>query len=371
MGKAAKFIVILCLSVIIVCMTAWASLAIFYSNVADETMRTNIAIGFACCTAAAFLFIRKRLRTLIGFLIVFCLIVAWWLTIKPSNERDWQKDVAVLPYAIIQDNQITIRNIRNLTYRTETDFDIHYYDKTFDLNALDSVDLIAVYWMGDAIAHIMMSFGFQEKDFVAFSIETRKEKREGYSTIKGFFKQYELIYIAGDERDLIRVRTDYRNPQEDVYLYRLKLDRGRAQKLFMEYIRQINDMKKRPIWYNTLSTNCTTNIAMHIRTFSDHIRYNWKILLSGYAPLYAYEIGALDTSLPFAELKKLSYINPRAHGIGNDPEFSKKIREGLPLPGPVSSVRTPFSTQLNKTYQWGLSRLSLLQSVSGWSHHPD
>jgi len=332
MGKTIKFFGILFLSIIIVCMTAWASLAIFYSNLAEETTRTNIAIAYAACTIAAFLFIKKRAWTLIGYLIVFCLIVAWWLNIKPSNDRNWQPDVAVLHYAIIQDNQITIRNIRNLTYRTETDFDAHYYDKTFDLNALDSVDLIAVYWMGDAIAHIMMSFGFQGKDFVAFSIETRKEKGEGYSTIKGFFKQYELIYIVGDERDLIRVRTDYRNPQEDVYLYRIRFNRDRAQKLFMEYIRQINDMKKKPVWYNTFTTNCTTNIVMHIKTFTQNIHYNWKILLSGYTPQYAYERGALDTRLPFDELKKLSHINPKAHIIGNDPEFSKKIRDGLPKP---------------------------------------
>jgi len=332
MGKVLKIALVLVMFIVIACMTAWASLAIYYSNLSDDNMRTGMAIGFAACTAAAFLFIKKRLWTLIGYLIIFCLIVAWWLTIKPSNDRDWQPDVAVLPYAIIQDNIVTIKNIRNLTYRTETDFDAHYYDKTFDLNTLDSVDLIAVYWMGDAIAHIMMSFGFQGKDFVAFSIETRKEKGEGYSTIKGFFKQYELIYIAGDERDLIRVRTDYRNPQEDVYLYRIRFNRERGQKLFMEYIKQINAMKEKPVWYNTLTTNCTTNIVMHIKTFSERIRYNWKILLSGYTPLYAYERGALDTRIPFSELRKRSHVNPKAHVIGDDAAFSRKIREGLPRP---------------------------------------
>jgi hypothetical protein len=332
MGKVLKIVLVLVIVIVIACMTAWTSLAIYYSNLSDDNMRTGMAIGFAACTAAAFLFIKKRLRTIIGYLIIFCLIVVWWLNIKPSNDRNWQPDVAVLPYAIIQDNIVTIHNIRNLSYRTETDFDVQYYNKTFNLDTLDSVDLIAVYWMGDAIAHIMMSFGFQGKDFIAFSIETRKEKEEGYSTIKGFFKQYELIYIAGDERDLIRVRTDYRKPQEDVYLYRIRFNRERAQKLFMEYIKQINAMKEKPVWYNTLTTNCTTNIIMHIKTFSDRIRYNWKILLSGYTPQYAYEIGALNTSLPFAELKKKSYINPRAHVVGNDPEFSRKIREGLPWP---------------------------------------
>jgi hypothetical protein len=333
MGKTVRFITFFIISLVIAGMTAWSSLAIYYSNLPGVDLRIGMAIGFAICTAAAFLLFKKRFWTVIGFLVVFCLIVAWWLNIKPSNTRNWQPDVAVLPYATIQDNLVTIHNIRNLNYRTETDFDVNYYEKTFDLNTLDSVDLIAVYWMGDAIAHIMMSFGFQEKDFVAFSIETRKEIGEEYSTIKGFFKQYELIYIAGDERDLIRVRTDFRNPQEDVYLYRIKVNRERAQKLFMEYIKQINAMKRKPVWYNTLTTNCTTNIVMHIKTFSERMHYNWKILLSGYTPLYAYELGALDTSIPFVELKKLSHINPKAHVLGNDLEFSRKIREGLPNTG--------------------------------------
>ena len=332
MRKVIKIVLVLIIVIIIACMTAWASLAIYYSNLFSDDVRSGIAIGFAICTAAAFLLFKKRFWTAIGFLAVFCLIVVWWLSINPSNDRNWQKDVAVLPYATIQDNLVTIHNIRNLNYRTETDFDVHYYDKNFDLKTLDSVDLIAVYWMGDAIAHIMMSFGFQGKDFVAFSIETRKEIGEEYSTIKGFFKQYELTYIAGDERDLIRVRTDYRNPKEDVYLYRIRFNRERAQRLFMEYIKQINAMKKKPVWYNTLTTNCTTNIVMHIKTFSERIHYSWKILLSGYTPLYAYELGALDTRIPFLELRNASHINPKAHVIGNDPEFSRKIREGLPIP---------------------------------------
>jgi len=311
-------------------MTVWASLAICYSSLPGEAPRLAAAIGFALATIAAFLLLKNRLRTLMCFLIVFCLVVAWWLTIKPSTGRNWQEDVAVLPFANIQDNLVTIHNIRNLSYRTEADFDVHYYEKTFDVRSLDSVDLIAVYWMGDAIAHIMISFGFQGKDFVTFSIETRKEKGEAYSTVRGFFKQYELIYIAGDERDLIRVRTDYRKPPEDVYLYRLGAKPERAQRLFMEYIRQINRMRQRPEWYNTLTTNCTTDIVHHMKTIGAKIRYNWKILLSGYAPQYAYEVGALDASIPFEELRRRSYVNPKARAVGNDPEFSRKIREGLP-----------------------------------------
>lgn len=325
---AGRFLAIVALII----MTGWAVLAIYYSNLPGDYLRAGLAGLFALATLLAFILLPRRFRTLVGFLLGFALIVIWWMTIPASNNRNWQPDVAVLPYATIQGDLVTIHNIRNLQYRTETDFDARYYDKTFDLTRLHSVDLIAVYWMRDAIAHVMMSFGFQEKDFVTFSIETRKEQGEGYSTIKGFFKQFELIYIVGDERDLIRVRTDYRNPQEDVYLYRTLITRENARKLFIEYIQQINSMKESPEWYNTLTTNCTTNVVRHVRAFGGRARYTWKILLSGYAPQYAYELGALDTSIPFEELKRLSYINPKAHAIGNDPDFSRRIREGLPRP---------------------------------------
>jgi Domain of unknown function (DUF4105) len=324
--------ILVCIAAVIP-MTGWSALAIYYSNLSGDTLRIGLAGGFALLTLLAFVFLPNRKKTLLGFLSVFIVILAWWLNIPASNEREWQPDVAVLPYATIQGNMVTIHNIRNLQYRTETDYDVRHYDKTFDLNRLDAVDLLAVYWMGDAIAHVMISFGFQEQDFVAFSIETRKEQGEGYSTLKGFFKQYELIYVVGDERDLIRVRTEYRSPPENVYLYRLNVPRENARRLFMEYVRQINSMKESPEWYNTLTTNCTTNVVRHVRSFGGRARYNWKVLLSGYAPQYAYDLGALDTRLPFDELRNKSYINPKAHAIGNDPDFSRRIRERLPRPG--------------------------------------
>jgi hypothetical protein len=168
---------------------------------------------------------------------------------------------------------------------------------------------------------------------VAFSIEIRKEKTEAYSALKGFFKQYELTYVVGDERDLIGLRTSFRNPQEDVYLYRLRMLPERKRLLFLEYIKKINELKEQPEFYNTLTTNCTTNVVTHTRAYGGIIRYNWKILLSGYAPQYVYELGGLDTSRPFAELRKLSHINQRVNQAGNDKNFSVKIREGLPLTG--------------------------------------
>ncbi len=330
MASVLKYAGVFICAVVVILMTAWGALATWYSDLPGDYVRGGLAGLFVLATLLAFVFLPGRLRTLAGFLVVFAGIVVWWLIIPASNERNWQRDVAVLPYATVEGEQVTIHNIRNLNYRSETDFDVRYYDKTFDLNRLDSVDLIAVYWMGDAIAHVMVSFGFQEKNFVTFSIETRKEKGENYSTLKGFFKQYELIFIVGDERDLIRVRTDYRKPTEDVYIYRTRMPPENARKFFMEYIRQINSMKENPEWYNTLTTNCTTDVVRLIRAYGGKARYNWKVLLSGYAPLYAYDLGALDTRIPFEELRKLSYINPKARALGDDPDFSRKIRESLP-----------------------------------------
>ena len=323
--------VFICVTAVLL-MTVWGALAIWYSNLSEGYVRAGLAGLFVLATLLAFVFLSRRRRTLAGFLVVFAGILAWWLSIPASNDRNWQPDVAVLPYAVVKGEQVTIHNIRNLNYRTETDYGVRYYAKTFDLNRLDSVDLVAVYWMGDTIAHIMLSFGFQEKDFVTFSIETRKEQGEEYSTLKGFFKQYELIFIVGDERDLIRVRTDFRKPPEDVYLYRGRMTPENSRKFFMEYVRQINSMKNNAEWYNTLTTNCTTDVVRLIQGFGGRARYNWKVLLSGYAPQYAYEQGSLDTRIPFEELRKLSYINPKAVALGDDPEFSRKIRESLPRP---------------------------------------
>jgi hypothetical protein len=333
MKKFAAICAGMVILVLVTVMTVWGMLAIYYSDIPDATQRTVFAGLFGLATISAFIVLPNRRRTLICFIAAFAALIVWWSLIKPSNNRDWQKDVAVLPYAEIQGDLVTIHNIRNFTYRTEMDFDPHYYDKTFDLNKLDSVDLIAVYWMGDAIAHVMLSFGFGGTDYVAFSIEIRKDKTEAYSALKGFFKQYELTYVVGDERDLIGLRTSFRNPQEDVYLYRLRMLPERKRLLFLEYIKKINELKEQPEFYNTLTTNCTTSIITLIHAFGGEIRYNWKILLSGYTAEYAYELGRLDNSMPFTELRKRGYINQLAHEAGDDQNFSLKIREGLPLTG--------------------------------------
>ena len=292
--------------------------------------------SFRVATAGAFLGRSHRRRTLLGFGLVWAVLLGWWSTIAPSNNRDWQPDVAVLPSATVDGDRVTLHNIRNIEYRTATDFTPRYYDKTFDLRRLDSADLISSYWAGEAIAHIFGSFGFGGQEYVAISAEIRKARGQDYSTLEGFFKQYTLIYVVADERDVIRLRTTYRQPPEEVYLYRTNVPPAQVRRLFLDYVRDLNRRVTQPAFYHTLTTNCTTTILFHARASGGIARYNWKILLSGYAPAYAYEIGRLDTRLPFAELKRLSHINARTQAAGDAPDFSQRIRAGLPMPPPAS-----------------------------------
>jgi len=273
-----------------------------------------------------------------AFLALFVVVLLWWFNLAPSNDRVWQADVALLPYATITGDLVTVHNIRNLQYRSETDFTPAYYTRTYDLRQLDSVDLYAVYWMGPAIAHTIISFGFGGKDHLAVSIEARKERGEAYSSIKGFFRQYELIYIVADERDVIRLRTNYRkDPPEDVYLYGIKGSPESARKFFLDYLKSINELVDRPQFYNTLTENCTNVIWLHTLVNAGHVPFSWKILVSGYLPQYLYDMGRLDTSMPFAELEQRGHINQRARAADQSPDFSRLIRTGLPEPAASAS----------------------------------
>ena len=166
-----------------------------------------------------------------------------------------------------------------------------------------------------------------------FLIEARKELNEGYSTIKGFFRQYELTYIVADERDVIRLRINYRkNPPEEVYLYRLQPNKENARRLFLEYLRKINELHEKPAFYNTLLDNCTTAIWFNTRVNPGHLPFSWKILLSGYVPEYLYESGSLATRLPFDQLQQQAHINPVAQAADQSPDFSQRIRATVEKP---------------------------------------
>lgn len=318
------------LGLLILLAGAWSALALNVSG--PPALRAALAAGAAIVTVAAViaLFLRRwRWRMAAVFGAVFAATLAWYFGITPSNDRDWVTENARLAYATVEGDAVTVHNVRNFDYRSENDFTPAYYDKRYDLTQLQGVDLVATYWMGPAVAHIMLSFEFAGGDHLAVSIETRKEKGESYSTVNGFFRQYELYYAVADERDLIRLRTNYRkDPPEQVYVYRLKGTPEAARRIFMTYVEAINQLKARPHFYNSLTTNCTTTIWMHAVVNPGRVPFSWKILASGYVPQYLYEQGRLDDrGLSFEELQRQALVNPRAQQADQAPDFSRRIRE--------------------------------------------
>jgi len=313
--------------------TGWGALALYYLAPGSEGVRTALAWSFAALglvTLAGLAARRLRWWAALGFAAAFGLVLVVWGSTTPSNDRDWAPEVAVLPYATIDGERVTVHNIRNFDYRTETDFTPAYYDRTFDLKRLDRVDLVAVYWMGPAIAHLFLTFGFGD-EHLAISIEVRKNRTKPYATLPGIFRQYELAYVVADERDVIRVRTNYRkDPPEEVYLFRVVGDLANGRRVFLDYMRDLSALREHPRFYNTLTTNCTTMILAHAAVNPGSIPYSWKVLLSGYAPEYAYDMGRLDRSLPFEELKRRAHINAVAQAADKAPDFSQRIRVGVP-----------------------------------------
>jgi hypothetical protein len=317
----------------------WGTLALHYSDLSPPWLRDALAGGFALLAVVALGAIgarRRRGHALAAFAAALLGLLLYWGTIEPSHDRDWGPEVARLPRATVAGDLVTLHDIRNFAYRTETDFTPAYYDRTFDIRRLDALDVVTSYWMGPQIAHVFLTFGFGD-DHVAVSVEARKERGEGYSSVQGFFKRYELIYVVGDERDLIRVRTNYRrDPPEDVYLYRTRGPVENARRVFLDYVRAVNELHERPRFYDTLTTNCTTTILFHTRVNPGHLPLSWKVLLSGHAAEYAHDNGRLDPSLPFEELRRRSRINAAAGAADRAHDFSRRIREGLPgMGGPA------------------------------------
>ena len=280
----------------------------------------------------AVILVAPRRRILLLCFLVFLIPLASFFLMQPSNDRNWQADAAAIPFAEIEGDRIVLHNVRNCDYVTETDFSSRFETRTYDLSKLRSVDLMLTDWGLKYIAHTMVSFGFEDDQYLCFSIETRKEKGEAYSALKGFFRQYELMYIAGDERDLVRLRTNFRIG-EDVYLYRLRVvSLKNVRDFLMGYLNRINQLHENPEWYNALSQNCMTSAFRLARQHAAPGRgkWHWSIILNGFADRHAYENGAIDTSLPFDELKQVSRINDRAQKADNSPDFSTIIRQGIP-----------------------------------------
>jgi hypothetical protein len=303
---------------------AWAAGALYFDLPAPAWLRNAAALAWFVSAAGAWWLVRPHWCAHLAVALVFFGILGWWLSLAPQRERDWKPAVARLPSAVIAGAQVTICNVRNFEYRTETAFTPHYETRHYTLDQLRGMDAILTYWGSPFMAHPIISFDFGAQGRIAFSIETRPERGEQYSTPAGLYRQYELIVIAADERDVVRLRTNFRTG-ETSYLYHLTTPPARARSLFLVYLRLINELDARPQWYNAITHNCTTSIRTQ-RTVAERAPWDWRMLVNGYADQLLYDRGGLDRSLPFAELKRRACINARAQAANAAPDFSARIR---------------------------------------------
>lgn len=313
------------LIIIILLVWAWGSLAIYIAGPDSIVLRYGILLTFIITLPASFYFSHGFSPAIVPLSIVFASLLIWWNRLIPDNNKNWADDVANIPYGTIKDNILTLHNVRNFDYQSKTQFTERWETRTYDLSQLTSLDLFVSYWGSPHIAHTIMSWGFANNEQLAVSIETRKDKSQRYSALKGFFKQYTLAYVAADERDVIRLRTNYR--KEDVYIYRLTgISISKIRAFLESYVSHMNQLINKPEFYHALTKNCTSAIRLHNETDPDRIPFDWRLIANGHVDELLYKHNVIRHDLPFEELRKRSRIDIKTQK-SDSKNFAVQIRK--------------------------------------------
>jgi hypothetical protein len=305
----------------------WATLAIYYSNLPWAGLRIGLAIAFAAFAVWAVWF-SSQWRTSMAVIVLFFGVVAWWISIRPSLDRNWRPEVAVMPRAVIDGDHVRLTGVRNFDYRSRNDFTVRYEEREVLLSHLNGLDFYISYFTEGPIGHTFLSFTFDNAPPLCISIETRPEVGEGFAPIASLFKQFELIYVVGSERDLVGVRTNHR--REPVYLYHLNTSPDDARRLLLVYLARINELADNAEFYHLLTNSCTINIIRYANAAGRSGRFDIRHLLNGLIDSYLYHSGRVDTTLSFEELRRRSLINEAAQIADGGPDFSERIRANLP-----------------------------------------
>jgi hypothetical protein len=323
-------------SLLVLLVTGWAVLALYYRLPLAPRWTMLVCalwVVFGLATMALW-WLGHGVRALLAFGVALLVLLGWWTRLQPSDERPWADDVARHLQSQRAGSVVTLTNVRNFDWRSDDDYTVRWETRSYDLDRLRSVDMALSYWMGPAIAHTLVSFGFDDGRYLTFSIEIRKERGEAFSAVAGFFKQFELSLVAADERDILRVRTNARG--EDVYLYRVDLAPEARRALFLAYLDEAGALERKPRFYSTLTANCTTIVYEMVQRIVGGLPLDWRLLASGYLPEYLHGVGGLASDAPLAQLRAAGRITERAKAADADPDFSQAIRQGVPgmEPGP-------------------------------------
>ncbi|PZN99210.1 MAG: hypothetical protein DCF30_12290 [Hyphomicrobiales bacterium] len=323
-------------TLIILGATAWGSGLLFFRL--TGTMASIAAVGFGIAgLGGAFGLWSGAARLPLSFAMIFVGLLGWWNGFAPAHDRAWIPELARLPSIAREGDMLTVSNLRNFNWRSESDYDERWETRRYDLSKVEGIDLFLSYWSGEAIAHLLVSFPFADQPPLTFSIEVRRETGEEWSALAGFFRSYEMAYVAAPERDLVGLRSHAR--KEDVRLFRIAATPAQARDVLLAYVADVNELAGRPRWYNTLTTNCTTVVYTLVGSVAPSWKFSLpldpRVLLSGYLPGYLHRIGAVRTDIPLDELVRQARIGEKARAVSlDDPDFSKKIREGVPAARP-------------------------------------
>ncbi|MBX3527032.1 MAG: DUF4105 domain-containing protein [Rhodoblastus sp.] len=311
---------------------AWSSLALWFRAPAPDWLRLALAICLALLAlgAAYFILAHKRWRPFLALGAIFVCLLAWWGTIAPPTSANFAPDVARQTTGKLDGDLLVMTDVRDFDWRSDTDFTERWTSKTYDLTKLRTLDLFLSYWDGPRMAHVILSFGFEGGEQIAWSIEVKRLKGGEFSPLRDLFKANPLAVVAATERDVVRVRTNVRG--EDVQLYHLDVYPETMRALLMIYVQDANALAKEPRFYNSLLTNCTTTVAGLVKAIGKPVPLDWRLVVNGYLPDYLHENDALSKKAPLDELKRLSHIAERAKAANEALDFSQRIRVGVPTP---------------------------------------
>ena len=261
----------------------------------------------------------------LAFVALFALVVVAWQFKRPTLDRTWVADMRRDARITIEGNRFTVHGLRDLAYRTPDDFALRYQTRTYDLNALRTVDfMVERFHAFKGLAHTLLSFGFDGGDALCISVEVRREVGESFGPVKGLYKQFELMYVLGTERDLIGLRTNYRKSR--VWLYPIRTTPERKRALLLAMLRRADALQRKPEFYNTVTSSCTTNIADHVVALVPTHRFDWRLWLPGYSASLVHDLGLIDTALPFAAAQARFRIDDVARQGPTDASYSARIR---------------------------------------------
>lgn len=330
--KVLHYFSVVCVVVLLAAATGWGSLALWYRLPGTETARMAIGVAFALVGLTTIIaqFTKHRWQSLAIFAAMFGILLFWWNTIDPPKNGNWSPSVARQVTGEIEGDILTLTNVRAFEWRDKTDFTENWKTEKYDLSELQTVDIFLSYWGVPQMAHFILSFGFSDGDYLAWSVEVRREIGGEFSPIADLFRTNPLVILATEEEDVIGVRSNIRG--EDVHIFRVRASPQTARNLLEEYVREANALAQTPRWYNSISTNCTTVIYKMLSLAGEGIPFDWRIIVNGYLPEMMHDRGTLNTSFSISDLRKLGRIAPRALAAGLGPMFSNAIRQGVPVP---------------------------------------